>query len=50
MSVKNGISLLSTHFQSSVKSMKLFVQNVESAIGYLPSESIDPNLRVVDDV
>lgn len=33
--------------QSSTKSMKLFVQNVDSTIGYLPSESVDSSLRVI---
>ena len=33
--------------QSSDKSMKLFIQNVESAIGYLPTQVVDSNLRVI---
>ncbi len=33
--------------QSSDISMKLFVKNVEGAIGYLPKEAVDSELRVV---
>jgi len=41
----HGVSPPST--QSSINSVKLFVQNVDGAIGYLPKNLIDDNLKVV---
>lgn len=33
--------------QPSFESIKLFVQNVEGAIGYIPSQSVDNSIKVV---
>jgi ABC-type phosphate transport system substrate-binding protein len=41
----HGVSPPST--QSSTKSIKLFVKNVDGAIGYLPKNLIDNSLKVV---
>jgi ABC-type phosphate transport system substrate-binding protein len=41
----HGVSPPST--QSSTHALKLFVQNVEGAIGYLPKDLLDNNLKVV---
>jgi ABC-type phosphate transport system substrate-binding protein len=33
--------------QSSIKAMKLFVKNVDGAIGYIPVSNLDKNLKVL---